>query len=363
MLFRSVCPNQEAIISTDSGYVSYYWDFGDGFAAYGTPQVNHTYSSLGNYTVEVTMTNYCGNDTSFTNTVTVDNIAGFPSGMYISANNWNACPGELITFSTQNGFDYYFWDFGDGDTVTTSSPAINHAYQSTGSYDISVTIINGCDNSTTLSLNGFNVSGSAMVNAPWIYTSFNSYCPGDMVMFLISSNMGMGGTENYTYSWDFGDETSDTTIGIGASHSYDSTGSYLVTVTVTNACGNSEIVNVPVNIINNASPTLNEDMFGTFSQTNIVGCPGDAIVFYFEGAGENLWDFGDGSSGIATEELLSDDGITVTVIKHAYGSTGSYVVKLTLTNECGNSVTDSITIQIMNNMLVDGGLVDRKSVV
>ena len=54
---------------------------------------------------------------------------------------------------------------------------------------------------------------------------------------------------------------------------------------------------------------------------------------------------------------MDDDGITMTVIKHAYSAIGTYVVKLTLTNACGKSTTDSLTIIISDNFLVDGGLI------
>ncbi|MBL4657382.1 MAG: PKD domain-containing protein, partial [Flavobacteriales bacterium] len=349
-----ICPNQEAIFSTDTNHVSYFWDFGDGFSAYGPNETNHSYSALGDYDVSVTITNHCGNDSTFESTITVDTTTSFPSWLGFWGDPWQICPGEIMTLVTEEGFNNYFWDFGDGDTVTTFGASIGHVYGAAGNYDASVTITNGCGNSTTLT-STMNVSTSTNVFTPLIKTAANAYCPGDQVNFLLSS--WSGGEENYTYVWDYDDGNIDTTIGVGATHIYDSVGTYSTAVTVVNACGNSEMVIVPVTIINNATPNLNSNIFGTLASTTIAGCAGDAILFYFQGSSTNLWDFGDGSTGDATEEFMDEDGITMTVIKHAYSTEGTYVVKLTLTNSCGNSTTDSLTIQISDDFLVDGGLI------
>ncbi|MBL4578345.1 MAG: PKD domain-containing protein, partial [Flavobacteriales bacterium] len=350
-----ICPGQVVNFSTDTSNVSYFWDFGDGFSAFGSAQANHSYSSLGNYDVEVTITNHCGNDSTFTAIVNVDTTTAFPSWMNYWVEPWDACPGELVTLRTEQGFSNYFWDFGDGDTVTTTGPSIQHSYDVAGTYNAAVTITNGCGNSTTLFPMVY-VNASAIVQAPQIKTQFAAYCPGDDVSFLLSS--WSAGWQNYTYIWDFGDGNVDTTVGVGALHAFDSVGNYTTSVTILNSCGDAAMVTVPINIINNAAPTLNANTFGTLASTNSVGCPGDAVVFYFEGtASDNLWDFGDGSSGEATEQFMDEAGVTMTVIKHAYSAAGSYTVKLTLTNSCGNSTQDSITISINSNLLVDGGLI------
>ena len=91
-------------------------------------------------------------------------------------------------------------------------------------------------------------------------------------------------------------------------------------------------------------------------------CVGDAVVFYFFGdAASNLWNFGDGSTGIATESSIynvESGTYPITTIKHVYATNGTYNVSLTLTNNCGNSVTDSLKIIIGgSNLLVSGDMV------
>ncbi len=84
------CPNQPVDLSVQSGFYKYIWDFGDGspaFVNYGGGNANHTYDTLGNYTVSVKILNNCGGDpyqypnlykdTTITATVSITNNAGF----------------------------------------------------------------------------------------------------------------------------------------------------------------------------------------------------------------------------------------------------------------------------------------------
>src|ERR1051326_2884907 len=114
-------------------------------------------------------------------------------------------------------------------------------------------------------------------------------------------------------------------------------------MTAINGCGNSKTIYTTVSIINNAYPVLHTpDGFpmwgvpGLEHSNGTAGCPGDAILFYFMGeAAANIYHFGDGDSGVATEQMVVDGGdgqYPVTIIKHAFPSAGTYTVMLTLTN-------------------------------
>jgi PKD repeat protein len=43
----------------------------------------------------------------------------------------------------------YAWDFGDGTTVITSSPIVNHTYSSTGPFNVLLTVTNSAGTSTS----------------------------------------------------------------------------------------------------------------------------------------------------------------------------------------------------------------------
>ena len=54
----------------------------------------------------------------------------------------------------------YYWDFGDGSTVTMTSPMTFHAYEHSGLYTISLTVTNSAGTSTTQRFTGKTVSNN-----------------------------------------------------------------------------------------------------------------------------------------------------------------------------------------------------------
>ncbi|MBW8048924.1 MAG: PKD domain-containing protein [Cytophagales bacterium] len=359
----TACPGDAIFLGTDQGFAAYLWNFGDGDSAMGPEWAVHTYDSIGNFTTSVTLINYCGLDTTLFGTITVTNTAGFPQGLALDIFPNPVCPGDIVTLSSDDGYQLHLWNFGDGDSTMTTGSQIQHQYASVGNYPVLIGLINGCNDTTTLfdtivvNMNG-TIPPAGLFSFP-----FSSACPGDEVHFLVEFQMQNGGggdppPNNYTYSWDFGDGITDTTVGVGASHVYTNTGSYTTTVTIINGCGNSAAYTLPINIDTNSIPVLagQGDLWGIPGESAIAGCPGDAILFFMAGTGNNTWDFGDSTAGVATEVLMTPMGILVTIIKHVYADTGTYLVKLTLTNACGNSVTDSMYITIGDNQLADAGM-------
>ena len=138
-----------------------------------------------------------------------------------------------------------------------------------------------------------------------------------------------------TYSWDFGDGAT----GSGATpiHTYAAANMYNVTLTVTDDSGASDAAGSTVEVT--AAPvnqTPVADANGPYSGT--VGVP-----VTFDGTGSNdpdgsivaySWDFGDGMTG---------SGATPT---HSYTADGNYVVTLTVTDDAGDSGTDTSTVSI-----------------
>ncbi|HEY4798125.1 MAG TPA: PKD domain-containing protein, partial [Bacteroidia bacterium] len=362
----SSCPNDAVGFNVSSGYASYVWNFGDGHTASGSYYANHTYTATGTYNFSVTITNQCGVDTTLTNTEVIDNNGSFPNWMSVNVSPSIACPGSSIQFQMNpQGFRSYFWSFGDGDTATTSAERVQHTYTATGVYTMSCKVTNGCGKSQTI-YNTVQISNNAPVSPVSIFAPSNPACVNDLLVFMVN-----GGGSTFTYAWDFGDGAKDTTIGGSPSHSYSATGTYVVKLTATNGCGNSSTTTYNVNITNNAYPVLvtpngGKDggrLWGVPSNGGggSAGCANDVITFYFFGNyPNNLWDFGDGYTGVATQQMLilGGDGGTypVTIIKHAYSANGTKKVKLTLTNHCNRSTTDSTTITIGGNLLVNGSL-------
>ncbi|MCW3083536.1 MAG: hypothetical protein JWP12_902 [Bacteroidetes bacterium] len=363
-----VCHGDAVNFEAPSGYSNYAWDYGDGHtSAGGSSHNSHPYTANGTYNVGVTITNNCGNDTTLNTSIVVNNAGSFPGGIQINASPNISCPNDIIEFEVYpSGFQSYAWDFGDGNTFTSLGERIEHAYTTTGTYNVTCVITNGCGLTTTVS-GSVTITGSGPVNPDLGVEGIqNPSCPTDHVFFNVH-----GGQSSYTYITNYGDGSPvDTTIGSGGTHMYGTAGTYHVTVTATNGCGSTLTVSTDEVISNTAMPALvGSDGHPTWgfagsdgdnSSGSTAGCVGDAIVFYFEGnAASNHYDFGDGTSGTAVEPFLvygGDGTIPVTIIKHAFSATGNYLITLTLTNGCGNTVTDTMTIHIGGGLSVQGDM-------
>lgn len=362
------CQGDPVNINAPSGYANYAWTFGDGNTSVSSSNnTSHAYAANGNYIVSVTISNNCGNDTTISTSVTVNNTGSFPSWLSIDATPNTSCPNDLIEFRiNQGGFQSYAWNFGDGNTATGGT--IQHSYSAVGTYTVSCLITNGCGSTTTLTTT-ITISNSAPVDPSLDFQGVqNPSCPNDEVVFIVKH-----GQSSYSYIWNYGDGSApDTTAGQSGQHVYAAAGTYNVSLTAVNGCGSTFTVTHPQIISNSAMPSLHGvdgnrlwgfpggDSHDGAASVVTAGCVGDAVVFYFEGtAATNSYNFGDGTSGTATETFLVNGGdgvFPVTIIKHAFAANGNYLITLTLTNSCGNSVTDTMTIHIGGNLPVDGDM-------
>ncbi len=113
---------------------------------------------------------------NLTNGNIVTTIAGFlfPFGITISPDQ---SPVAIFTTSGTDPVSFdasgsispvgtissYVWDFGDGTTLTTTSPTVNHVYTAQGSYTVTLTVTNTAGTSTTTVYTGktMNNNGSS----------------------------------------------------------------------------------------------------------------------------------------------------------------------------------------------------------
>lgn len=362
------CPTDQVNFNVQGSYVNYKWKFGDGDSAYSSQgHANHAYILAATYTVSVIITNACGNDTTLYTTVNVNGSGSFSNSLRIDKTPaTSACSNDLINFRVnQKDFTSYFWDFGDGDTVTTTGENIQHAFDTLGTYTVSCRVTNGCGNTMVINTTVEVTNNNPITSSLLITGMPNPSCPNDEVFFNVNQ-----GQSSFTFIWNYGDGSPvDTTIGAGAHHFYDSIGTYIVTTTVINGCGSSKTFTTTETISNTNSPVLTDAQGnkiwgfpgGENGGNNTAGCANDAIIFFFQGSSENnVWDFGDGNTGTATEHMIVSGGdkgpMAVTIIKHAFSTVGDYMVKFTLTNDCGNSVTDSTLVHIGGNQVVNGDI-------
>lgn len=127
----------------------------------------------------------------------------------------------------------YNWDFGDGNT--DSGANVNHTYNGSGSFEVTLTITDdtGNTNSAIYEMEVFNPI------QPYFTFSGDGYPAPVVVSFDASSTYDVSGTIT-NYSWNYGDGNIESTgTSPNASHEYTSDGYYNVTLTVTDDLGYS----------------------------------------------------------------------------------------------------------------------------
>jgi len=233
-----------------------------------------------------------------------------------------------------SGYSSYLWDVDDG--VTSINQNTKHTYNSIGVYNGTVTVVNGCGNQATFPAQVEVLGNLPVGDIGWqIYG--DTICPGDAMFFEADADDG-----DFDYLWTFGDGTTSNFLNV--SHIYDNEGTYPIELTVTNGCGNDSTFFDTLVVSSSYQPEASD--YSVFAQQE--GCIGDELYFVLmpSGAGVISWDFGDGNSTSDVDQVLVQGITPVDVAFHAYNATGTYYAVYTITNACGNTVVDSIEINV-----------------
>ncbi len=219
----------------------------------------------------------------------------------------------------------FSWDFGDGGTSTDQNPS--HTFTQAGEFTVSLTVTDAKQQTATESLT-ITVAEQLQVTVAADPTD------GIVPLLVNLSSQVSGGTEPFTYAWDFGDGGSADSPS--PSHLYQVSGTFDATLTVSDSWGQTAQASVtitarddhvPVAAIT-ANPTVGVTPLEVAFQGNAVG--GDAPLSY-------SWNFGDG-------ETSDEQNPT-----HTFTNPGTYTVVLVVTDADGDEGTDTVDIQVASN--------------
>lgn len=323
------CTNRLRFSFTDQSILplTWNWDFGDGNTSTVQNPV-HVFPALGVYTVRLIVTNGGCADTILQTIRAIDESPDFTTDVT------TACKIGNINFLATNintaNISSYFWDFGDGATVTLSGPGVNHAYVNSGNYTVTLTVtdLNGCTNTRTypnlIRING-PIAGFTALNTngcSGLTTTFNN----------TSTTDGINNISNWQF--DFGDGVVQNFSAPPFQHVYNSIDTFSVKMIITDAAGCRDSLTLS-DIVITTDPT--PDFSSPFTMT----CPNSAVSFLNASAPASVssfWDFGDGNTSV----LVSPN--------HAYAAPGFYTVKLVVTdnNGCADSLVLTSYIQVDN---------------
>jgi len=221
---------------------SFSWSFGDSSTGTGS-LVLHMYQAAGSYIVGLTITDANGQTASATQTITVASPPPPPpltTSFTFSPSTPDAGQSVSFTGSASGGTQpyKYSWDFGD--SGSGSGTSVTHAFQTGGSYTVTLTVT---DVGGLVAKASQTITVNAPLSARFTYSPSNPL-PLLAVTFTASAS---GGSSPYSHSWDFGDGT--TATGASVSHSYLLPGTYSVTLIVTDSNGQTVTTSQSITVL------------------------------------------------------------------------------------------------------------------
>jgi len=316
---------------TSANIVQRIWNFGDGNvnSSVGAvaQNVNHEYTSIGSYPVTLTLYSTTGSAISSPTTINVCNpfiSANYSLPAYDSSTDPIYVPWQTgIVFSGSANFTPSMWDWNfDDNSVNSTGMSVSHQFQQQRIYNVSMTARTGgcCGNSSVVK----HIRAVAPPRAEFenLSSSKRLYiCPGQSVIFSdLSYNSSTYGPPT-SWKWDFGDNSA---IGTDKdpTHIYSHSGTYTVSLTVSNAAGTS----VPA--IKTGYVIVNGEVDAGFDADNKTGTSPLKVNFTDKSTGYPTnwdWNFGDGSAHNFTRNAT-----------HTYDTPGRYFVNLSVWSPCGD---------------------------
>lgn len=290
--------------------VAWTWDFGDNSTS-TLQNPSHTYITSNNYNVSLTVTNNSGS-----NTITKQNYISVtpiqtPVAAFSAAPLTGAYPLSVkFTDNSTNSPTSWLWNFGDGMTSTLQNPS--HTYQTSGSYNVSLTAINNFNSNTLTKTNYINVDDK--LESDFTATPLSSNGPTTVNFFDLSTGNPI------TWLWNFGDGTSSTQQN--PSHTYSNKGTYAVSLTISNGVTiSTETKSKFIKITRNPPSTY-------FTASPISGPRILTVKFTDTSLYQPTrwsWNFGDNTTSTEQNPI------------HNYTVAGTYAVKLITSNDYGSS--------------------------
>jgi len=222
----------------------------------------------------------------------------------------------------------YSWAFGDGEVGTGQT--VTHTYATAGTFSAVLTVVDAA--STSKAATAIPIVVLTAVD-PLSVTITSNINTGHAPMSVQLNATVTGGEAPYTYSWDFGDLKTGT--GASATHLYDTMGAYNVTVTVKDKRGTEVTASAISLTVKEAIPPL----ITTFVPDKMTGKAPLKVTFASTVVGGSgtytyIWDFGDGTNSTEANPV------------HTFKKKDTYTVKMTVTDDLGNTEFFSVPIDV-----------------
>lgn len=293
------------------------WDFGDGNTS-SQQDPSNSYTTLGVYPVDLTVTTSDGCTNTFTQDVGMYPIpvADFSFSDACLNTDFGFTDQSTILTGAVTGWD---WSFGDGTTSVDQNPS--NTYAADGTFDVTLmaTSDHSCTNTVTQS-----ITVHPLPVASFAYTAT---CAQLVTDYLDASTITSGSIT--AWNWYFGDGGVSTIQN--SSHVFDPGGTYTTSLVVTTALGCEDSIAIDV--------TVYPKPDAAFSWTDV--CLNDFSSFTDESSvlGAQIvgwdWDFDDGTGS----SILQDPTYT-------YSNSGQFSVELiaATSDGCLDTIVETVGV-------------------
>lgn len=317
--------------STGTG-LTHMWDFGNGNTS-ALKNPGAIYTQAGNYTVTLIITDKTGAKDTFVNTLAVRAFTN--PEVAFTATATKGCAGQEFSFiDTANQISApltkYLWNFGDGSQSTAKSP--KHTFLSDGSFSVSliVTDSNGCKNF-------LNKAAYIKTTLPAnvVFTSNTRGGCTTPLNVLFENKTQLKAGYNYRFLWKFGN--GDSSTAENPSLTYNKTGNYNVSLTVTddNQCAATLLSPTYISIGSTKADFALENKKGCLPHTayfknRSTGVSSNATVKYF---------FGNGDSAVGSDT------------SYTYTAAGKYSMKMVIVSPegCNDTLIKTDSIEVLSS--------------
>ena len=323
---------------------SWNWTFEGGTPVSSTAQnPTVTYNTLGTYTVTLSASNLDGSDSeSKVEYITVNALPKPPVADFTYDRNTIDVEGVVsFTDISTNKPTSWIWTFEGGDPATSMDQNPSVVYHNAGSYDVTLTAYNNDGEGTETKLSLIVVNAIATPPIADFAVNTNEIFVGSSVSFSDAS-----ANNPTSWVWTFEGGTPSTATSQNPTVTYNTTGTFNVSLTVSNSDGSdSETKSGYITVNKNPTPPVAD-----FSYNTDVINEGESINFTDISSNSPTswqWTFEGGNPATSTSQ---NQTVTYTI-------PGTYDVSLTVTNDDGSD-TKSMSGVITVNQLVNPPVAD-----
>ena len=234
--------------SDDTAITSFSWDFKDGSTSTAT-NPSHTFTEVGSYDVELTVTDGEGLSSTDNVTITVNAESNEAPEAKVSASPLSGEAPLVVSFTgsnstDDNGIASYSWNFKDGSNSSNANPS--HTFNNAGTYSVELTVTdeNGLSDKASVTI---TVNEPQQNEAP-VAVAAATPISGDAPLQVQFDSSGSSDDNGITSRlWQF--TPNDASSQANPTRTFDNAGVYEVTLTVTDAAGltDTDTVTITVN--------------------------------------------------------------------------------------------------------------------